>query len=233
MSAKCMLCFNKFISRWVVYSDAKCQVIEVNGFIRFKEENLQPQRGMAGMRNCSHNCELLESEQTPDQQKLVWHQENLFLEGLLHSYSSHKLYKRLILPLLVLLLLFIYIAEVPRGPTQDHVPDVFWTAWTRRYCLPWRQLQVIIRSDKWRDKRKIRNPKQLYMRFVHIIHLKTCPHSLFYFMETDLGKIYNGEEGSFLLTEGRVFLHFRSSTGVMHRKAKNCLEHNCRAMRTV
>lgn len=116
MSAKCMLCFNKFISRWVVYSDAKCPVIEVNGFIRFKEENLQPQRGMAGMRNCSHNCELLESEQTPDQQKLVWHQETLFLEGLLRSYSSHKLYKRLILPLLVLLLLF----TLQRCPEAPH-----------------------------------------------------------------------------------------------------------------
>lgn len=152
MSAKCMLCFNKFISRWVVYSDAKCQVIEVNGFIRFKEENLQPQRGMAGMRNCSRNCELLEPEQTPDQQMLVWHQETLFMEGLLHSCSSHKLYKRLLL--LLLFLLFIYIAEVPRGPTQDRVPAVFWTTHTQRNSLPWRQLEVII-SDIWRDKGKV------------------------------------------------------------------------------
>lgn len=125
MSAKCVPCFNKFISRWVFYSDAKCQVIEVNGFIRFKEENLQPQRGMAGTKNCTQNCELLESEQTPDQQKLVWHQETLFVEGLHHSYSSHKLYKRLLLVLLFLLC--IYIAGEPRGPTQDPVPAVFWT----------------------------------------------------------------------------------------------------------
>lgn len=144
MSAKCMLCFNKFISRWVIYSDAKCQVIEVNGFIRFKEENLQSQRGMAGMKNCSQNCELLESEQTPDQQKLVWHQKTLFVKGLLHSCSSHKLYKRLLLVLLFLLC--IYTAGVPRGPTQDPVPRVFWTTWTQRCHVPWGQLEVIIRD---------------------------------------------------------------------------------------
>lgn len=113
MSAKRMLCFNKFISRWVVYSDAKRQVIEGNGFIRFKEENLQPQRGMAGMRNCSHNCELLESEQTPDQQKLVWHQETLFVEGLLHSCSSHKLYKRLLLVFIITIYLYCRGAQRP------------------------------------------------------------------------------------------------------------------------
>lgn len=69
---------------------------------------------MAGVKNCSQNCELLESEQTPDQQKLVWHQETLLLESLLHSYSSHKLYKR---PLLVLLFYYVFILQgYPEAP---------------------------------------------------------------------------------------------------------------------
>lgn len=73
---------------------------------------------------------------TPDQLKLVWHQETLFMKALFHSYSSHKLYERLLL-----LLPFIYIAEVPRGPTQDHGPAVFWTTQTQRYNLRPRHFQ--------------------------------------------------------------------------------------------
>jgi len=78
---KYMLCFNKFISRWVIYSDAKCQVIEVNGFIRFKEENLQPRRGVAGMRNRLYNCELLESEQDSWPTKTCLAPRNFVHEG--------------------------------------------------------------------------------------------------------------------------------------------------------
>lgn len=36
------------------------------------------------------------------------------------------------------------------------------------------------------------------MRFIHIRHLKICPYSSFFFMETGLGNISKGEGGSFL-----------------------------------
>lgn len=86
------------------------------------------------MRNCSHNCELLEPEQTPDQQKLVWHQETLCVEGLLHSCSSHKLYKRLLL-LLFLFNIYLYCRGTQR-PTLGRVPAVFWSECTQQYSLP-------------------------------------------------------------------------------------------------
>lgn len=67
--------------------------------------------------------------------------------------------------------------------------------------------------------------------FIHIRHLKICPHTLFFFMETGLGKISKGERGSFVLTAGRVFLTLEAAQETCTEK--NCLEHNCRVMTTL